>query len=135
MITRLILLWFVLLLLSACAGPLVQSPAESDQREREPQVTEDNSASPPERGARAVSSLIQTARNAYQTGDYSSAIVSSERGLRIDRREPELYLILAQSYLALARPAQAEQFARQGMRHSGSDTWVSQALEALLSGL
>lgn len=134
-ITRLILLWSLLLLLSACAGPLVQPPAERDQGEREPQATEEDIESAPERGSSAVSSLILAARSDYQAGDYSGAIASSERALRIDRREPELYLILAQSYLALARPSQAEQFARQGLRHSGSDTWVSQALQSLLGGL
>lgn len=134
MTKRLILLWPLLLLLSACAGPLIQLPNESDQSEEIPAPVED-ADSAAERGSSAVSSLIQAARNAYQMGDYSGAIASAERGLRIDRREPELYLLLAQSYLAQARPDQAEQFARQGLRHSGSDTWVSQALKTLLSRL
>lgn len=135
MTKRPILLWPLLLLLSACAGPLIQPPAEEDRSETQAPTAEKEPASTPERGSSAVASLTQTARNAYQSGDYTSAIASAERGLRIDRREPELYLLLAQSYLALARPAQAEQFARQGLRHSGSDTWVSQALRTLLNGL
>lgn len=135
MIKRPILLWPLLLLLSACAGPLQQPSAESDRSETEVPAPDQDSDATFERGSSAVSSLIQAARSAYQTGDYTGAIASAERGLRIDRREPELYLLLAQSYLAQARPAQAEQFARQGLRHSSSGTWVSQALQALLSGL
>ncbi len=135
MTKRLLLLWPLLLLLSACTGPLLQPPAEGGRSESKVPTADQESDSTPERGSSAVSSLIQAARKAYQNGDYSGAIASSERGLRIDRREPELYLLLAQSYLALARPAQAEQFARQGLRHSGSDTLVSRTLQNLLSGL
>lgn len=107
-----------LTMLAACVGPLEREPDEAPATDQEQDP-----------GTAAVISLIEQSRLAYEHGDYNSAIQSAERGLRIDRREPELYLVLAQSYLELARPAQAEQFAQQGLRHSLPDSRLYQALE------
>ncbi len=79
----------------------------------------------------ALGSLLEQAKRAYGQGNYTSAIATAERGLRIDRRSAGLYLVLAQSYLALAEPGQAEQFANQGLRFSTSGTQEAQALEAV----
>jgi len=111
-----------LALLTACVGPLERDAEEASE------PAEEQAQDP---GTAAVISLVEQSRLAYEHGDYNSAIQSAERGLRIDRREPELYLVLAQSYLALARPAQAEQFAQQGLRHSLPDSRLYQALEAV----
>lgn len=108
-----------LIVLTACVGPLER---ESD----EASAPADQAQDP---GTAAVISLIEQSRLAYEHGDYNNAIQAAERGLRIDRREPELYLVLAQSYLELAQPAQATQFAQQGLRHSLPDSRLYQALE------
>lgn len=110
-----------LLLLTACVGPLERPSEDTDPG---PSV---------DTGAAAVISLIDQARQAYEQGEYNAAIAIAERGLRIDRREPELYLLLAQSYLQLARPDQARQFAQQGLRYSPPDSHLYQALEAVSS--
>lgn len=86
----------------------------------------------------AVTSLTNQARAQYNTRDYQTAIATAERGLRIDRRSPELYLIIAQSYVQLAMPQRAEQFVQQGLRYSPAGSAVADALlrvkEAVSSG-
>lgn len=114
------LLSLILLLLAGCVGPMVQSP--EPQEEPGEWVVERNPA---------VDGLIEQAGLAYQTGDYQGAIASAERGLRIDRREPALYLLLARSYLELAQPRQADEFARQGLRFTTPGTVLYDALETI----
>ncbi|MDQ2077647.1 tetratricopeptide repeat protein [Marinimicrobium sp. ABcell2] len=109
-----------MLVLAGCVGPLVQeSEAPTEAVEQTPERNP------------AVDGLIEQAGLAYQAGDYQGAIASAERGLRIDRREPALYLLLAQSYLELARPRQADEFARQGLRYSAPGSVLFDALEAV----
>ncbi len=71
----------------------------------------------------ATASLVSQARAQYQAKNYQGAIATAERALRIDRRSPEVYLVLAQSYIQLANKQLALQFAQQGVRYSqaGSD--------------
>lgn len=71
----------------------------------------------------AAISLAKQARNQYLAQDYQSAIATAERGLRIERRAADLYLVLAQSYLQLGVPQKAEMFVQQGLRFApqGSD--------------
>jgi tetratricopeptide (TPR) repeat protein len=85
----------------------------------------------------AVTSLINQARAQYNARNYQVAVATAERGLRIDRRAAELYLILAQSYLQLALPQQAEQFAQQGLRYAQTGSLVAESLlrvREILSG-
>ncbi len=71
----------------------------------------------------AALSLARQARNQYLGQDYQGAIATAERGLRIERRAADLYLILAQSYVQLGLPQKAEMFVQQGLRFApqGSD--------------
>jgi tetratricopeptide (TPR) repeat protein len=75
----------------------------------------------------AVASLIAQANSQFQAKNYQAAIATAERGLRIDRRAPELYLVLAKSYVQLANIPLAEQFVQQGIRYAqaGSDIALS----------
>lgn len=85
----------------------------------------------------AVQSLTDQAREQYNAHNYQTAIATAERGLRIDRRAPELYLVLAQSYLQLAMYSQAEQFVQQGLRFALSGSSVNDSLlgvRAILQG-
>ena len=72
----------------------------------------------------AAMSLAKQARQQYQALDYQGAIATAERGLRIERRSAELYLVLAQSYIQLALPQKAKMFVQQGLRFApqGSET-------------
>lgn len=72
----------------------------------------------------AAQSLARQARQQYLSQDYQGAIATAERGLRIERRAADLYLVLAQSYVQLALPEKAKMFVQQGLRFAapGSDT-------------
>lgn len=112
-------------------------PGETDQSEEPDSSTQ---VTPPAQRSpnAAVQSLANQSRAHYNARNYQGAIATAERGLRIDRRSPELYLLLAQSYLQLAKPQQAEQFAQQGLRYSQAGSSVAEALqrvrEVLASG-
>ena len=84
----------------------------------------------------AVTSLIAQARSLNDQQDYQSAIATAERGLRIDRRSADLYLVLAQSYIQLALPQKAQMFVQQGLRYApaGSETASSLARTQALLG-
>jgi tetratricopeptide (TPR) repeat protein len=71
----------------------------------------------------AVESLTRQARAQYQSQNFQGAIATAERGLRIDRRSADLYLLLAQSYVQLSLPQKAKMFVQQGLRYAqqGSD--------------
>lgn len=139
-------------LLAGCAAPVVRDlppveesgrptegypadlppPLEETPEEQTPPTTQQPPAVNP-----AVISLGNQARVQYNARNYQGAIATAERGLRIDRRASELYLVLAQSYLQLAMPQQAEQFVQQGLRFAQSGSSVAQSLlrvREILSG-
>ena len=76
----------------------------------------------------AAISLAKQARNQYLGKDYQGAIATAERGLRIERRVADLYLILAQSYLQLGLPQKAEMFVQQGLRFAAQGSDVASGL-------
>jgi len=76
----------------------------------------------------AVQSLARQARAQYQAGDYQGAIATAERGLRIERRAADLYLVLAQSYVQLALPEKAKMFVQQGLRFAAPGSETAQGL-------
>lgn len=99
------------LVLAGCAsGPVQEVNGPSSPGSR---------VSPPVRrpAVDALQELLGEAREQAMVGNWAGAIASAERGLRIDRRQPELYLLLARSYRALGRPDRARQFAGQGLRY------------------
>lgn len=83
----------------------------------------------------AVASLITQARAQYAAKNYQAAVATAERGLRIDRRSAELYLVLAQSYVQLANTQLAKQFVQQGIRYSQAGSEVAQTLLSLRDSL
>jgi tetratricopeptide (TPR) repeat protein len=83
----------------------------------------------------AVLSLSRQARSQYQARDYQGAIATAERGLRIERRAAELYLVLAQSYLQLALPEKAKMFVQQGLRFAPQGSETSNSLLSLQSSV
>ncbi len=131
----------VLGFLVGCAGPGVQElppvvetgeptepgswPPEELPPVSPPEVTPE---APPLPNS-AVTSLINQSRGHYNSRNYAAAIAAAERGLRIDRRAPELYLVIAQSYVQLGQNAQAEQFVQQGLRYAQPGSPVSESLQ------
>ncbi|WP_039915392.1 hypothetical protein [Cellvibrio mixtus] len=76
----------------------------------------------------AALSLAKQARSQYVAQDYQGAIATAERGLRIERRAADLYLILAQSYVQLGLPQKAEMFVQQGLRFAAQGSEVASGL-------
>lgn len=76
----------------------------------------------------AAQSLAKQARQQYLSQDYQGAIATAERGLRIERRAADLYLVLAQSYVQLALPEKAKMFVQQGLRFAAPGSDVAQGL-------
>jgi len=76
----------------------------------------------------AAQSLAKQARQQYLSQDYQGAIATAERGLRIERRAADLYLVLAQSYVQLALPEKARMFVQQGLRFAAPGSDVAQGL-------
>ncbi|MGQ9425387.1 tetratricopeptide repeat protein [Gilvimarinus sp. F26214L] len=122
----------LLVLLGGCAvRPIVESP-EPEQ----PEVSRPGSPAPSAAPVQALNRMLEDARTLVAAGDWQGAIVNAERGLRIDRREPELYLLLATSYRGLAQLDRARQFARQGLRYVGDSTGpVALALQEMVTNL
>ena len=83
----------------------------------------------------AIVSLSRQARSQYQARDYQGAIATAERGLRIERRAAELYLVLAQSYFQLALPEKAKMFVQQGLRFTPQGSETSNSLLSLQSSM
>lgn len=71
--------------------------------------------------APAVSALLARARSQRKNHEYEQASISLERALRIDARDAELWLELAEARYALADFAASEQFADRARRLAGSD--------------
>lgn len=115
------------------------SDADSEQRNnsgwRVVEPVEEPEAAVPARRNSAVDSLLAQGRSEYRNGDYSRAIASAERALRIDRRNPAVYLLLAENYQRLGNRDQAQQFAQQGLRYSRDDHTVDAALRGVLGEL
>ena len=110
-----------IVILSACVSP---PPADESEipvvgRNRVPL----DSSSPPELSpaSRAVSDLLIGAQREYERGDWQAAIAVAERALRVDRRQPGIYLLIAKSYRALDELEQARRFVEQGLRYARDD--------------
>ncbi|TQV71716.1 hypothetical protein FKG94_18865 [Exilibacterium tricleocarpae] len=73
---------------------------------------------PPAVESSALRSVIDSCWDHYRAGRWDDAIATAERGLRIERRSAELYLVLARAYSAMDERDQAQAFARQGLRYS-----------------
>ena len=106
--------------------PEVVQPAKPNETIAAPQVMPQTKPAAPI--GNAVASLAAQARAQYQAKNYQAAVATAERGLRIDRRAPELYLVLAQSYVQLANVQLAQQFVQQGIRYAQAGTDVAQNL-------
>ena len=83
--------------------------------------------------AAATSGLLQDAWALYRGEEYQRAIVMAERAMRIDRRNAEVYLLLASAHYQQYHTEQAAQLARQGLNYSISGDRVDRRLKELLA--
>jgi tetratricopeptide (TPR) repeat protein len=110
------------------AKPEVKAPEKTVEPVAPPQAVPQTQAPVPTASSNATGSLVSQARAQYQAKNYQGAIATAERALRIDRRAPDVYLILAQSYVQLANTQLALQFVQQGIRYAQAGTDLAQTL-------
>lgn len=84
------------------------------------------------RASSAVQGLLTEGWKLFEQQRYDASASIAERALRIDRHNPEVYLLLSRSYLLQSQPVLAEQFARQGLAVAHSSTPVYRQLRELL---
>lgn len=70
----------------------------------------------------AVRELLVQAKNLHMAGSYQRSLAVAERALRLDRHEPDIYLLLAANYVALEDYSQATQLIGQGLSLTRGDT-------------
>lgn len=88
----------------------------------------------PERASNsAVAQLVADAWEYNRAGEYDRSNAVVERALRINHTEPEIYLVMASNYFAMAQLQLAEQLARQGLPLAASNGAVQRDLQRLLS--
>ncbi len=88
----------------------------------------------PERASNsAVAQLVADAWEYNRVGEYDRSNAVVERALRINHTEPEIYLVMASNYFAMAQLQLAEQLARQGLPLAGRNGAVKRDLQRLLS--
>lgn len=80
-----------------------------------------------------VERLFQQADAALQARNWQQAIALAEKGLRIERKEPRYYWVLATAYAQLSDKKQSQNFARQGLRYTSKDSRLARQLNAYLS--
>ncbi len=122
----------MLLLLAACSRQQTVSP----ERVVEPRRIV-IPASPPDSPSlkASVSTLLKRIEASYSRGQWSLAIAEAERGLRMARRQPELYFWLARSHWRLGHGEDARHFIRLGLRYTEDDSAVERRLLRLLAEL
>ena len=143
-------IFLVLLLVTGCApmvtpvsGPQSTPPApatplpdneSSEAREDVPGDVIVPSSPALERSSNsAVTQLVADAWRYNRAGDYDRSNAVVERALRINHQEPEIYLVMASNYFAMAQLQLAEQLARQGLPLAGGNSAVKRELQGLLS--
>ncbi len=122
----------MLLSLAACSRQQIVSP----ERIVEPRRVV-IPASPPDSPSlkASVSSLLGRIEASYSRGQWPLAIAEAERGLRMARRKPELYLWLARSHWRLGHVEEARHFTQLGLRYTEVDSAVERRLQGLLTEL
>lgn len=121
--------------LPAAERPAAPAPAESD-RAAPPPVPIVPGRAEPAAESPALRGVIEECWAHIDAARWGEAIVSAERGLRIERRSAELYLVLARAYSAVENFDQARAFARQGLRYGDrAPAAVTRQLHSLLEAV
>jgi len=133
-----------LIVLTACtstSGPVVirESSAPIATKKDDNAVDTENKQAmvqpvAPDRSANripALEKLLAHSNIEIVNRNYDKAISLAERGLRISRKDPRLYLALSKAHKGEGNRQQSVYFAKQGLRYSERESDVSQALKQL----
>ena len=80
----------------------------------------------------AVTKLLEDAWRYNSAGEYDRSNVVAERAMRINHTEPEIYLVMASNYVALAQLHLAEQLAAQGLPLASGNYSIKRSLQQVL---
>lgn len=126
------LLLVLLFGLSACAElPLNPSPGPATGGTASVPA-EEAEAETQSGSAEAVQALVSSSRTSRASGDYAHALADIERAIRIEPRNPYLWLELGEIHLSNGDPRQAAATARKAMSVAGADRSAKAAAEELL---
>ncbi len=120
----------VLMVLTGCGSNPISPPVEDQGSqapiERDlPAVPDDNA--PPASTNAATESLLAAADEAAAAREYNSAIAYLERAVRIDPRNPSLWLRLSAAYLANGELTAAAQHTRKAIALAGDNPTLQRA--------
>ena len=82
--------------------------------------------------AEAVRELVASSRTSRESGDYAHALADIERAIRIESRNPYLWLELGEIHLFRNDPRQAAATARKAISVAGPDRVAKAAAEDLI---
>ena len=83
----------------------------------------------------AVDELLEEAWGYHDDGEFERAIAVAERALRMDRRNAEVYLVMASGNYELYRNDRARQLANQGLAYAERGSATYRRLRDLLDRL
>ena len=128
---RLPLVLLTLLSLAACTNlPLGESAGEATREVGgDGDVAESDARSG---SAEAIRELVESGRSSRSSGDYAQALATIERAIRIEPRNPYLWLELGETHLSRGNAQQAAATARKAMSVAGADRVAKMAAEGLL---
>lgn len=129
---RLPLVLFTLLGLAACTNLPMSEPAGESASAvgGEPADAEESEAR--SGSAEAIRELVENSRSSRASGDYSQALATIERAIRIEPRNPYLWIELGETHLSRGNAQQAAATARKAMSVAGADRVAKMAAERLL---
>lgn len=78
----------------------------------------------PESTGSASEAIQREAERQFKQGNCLFAVQLAERGLRIDRHNARLYLLLARCYAELGNGERSRQFASQGLSYAPAEEWT-----------
>ena len=110
-------------LLTACAtAPVSAPPPVEDAGSRAP-VERVPTEAPASAGntSSAANTLLAQASEAAASSEHGTAIVYLERAIRLEPRNPQLWIALARQYLATNDTPKATQYARKAIALAGTD--------------
>ena len=125
------LLLLLILGLSACADlPMTSAPAPAG--DLPDSSSQQGSAETDSESREAVQALVTSSRSSRASGDYALALADVERAIRIEPRNPYLWLELGEIHLSRNDPGQAAAMARKAASVAGPDRAAKAAAERLL---
>jgi len=127
----------LLLVLAGCSSVVQRGPIEEISvppvSTQPPESAPPRSQQPSSGISAAVAELLTTGWQQLDDGELRAALSSAERAQRLDRFNPEIYLLIATAHYRTAALPLANNIARQGQSYAAAGSAIANRLEALLA--